>query len=210
MIYSILAFQLIYGAVVFGLTRNYYHREVAVDVPVDRLSDRPRTAPHGVPRTAPTTGVARLPGSERFTVEDARRMVASAPPDNDYGAGSSSTTSLEDLARRADQHFQEGLFERAAEEYSQLLAHAPDNIDLYNNLALTLHYMGRSPEAVENLEKGIALDSGNQRIWLTLGFVQTGVGNTAAASRAFGEAIEIDPGSQVGREASRLLAALPR
>ena len=51
-------------------------------------------------------------------------MVASAPPDNDYGAGSSSTTSLEDLARRADQHFQEGLFERAAEEYSQLLAHA--------------------------------------------------------------------------------------
>jgi len=53
-------------------------------------------------------------------------------------------------------------------------------------------------------------DSGNQRIWLTLEFAQTRVGNTEAASRAFGKAIEIDPRSQVGREASRLLAALPR
>jgi len=202
-ILAVVAFQVVFGAVVFMVTRNHYSRTSVPEVAM------PQDIPHGVsPRVSANTA-ALLPGSERITVEDARKMVKAEPAGSEPTYGAASNSNPEDLARVADQHFREGLYQKAAGEYARLLEYAPDNVDLYNNLGLTLHYVDRNPEAIGYLEKGIALDAGNQRIWLTLGFVQTSMGEVTAARRALLKAVELDPGSRVGLEAKRLLDDLP-
>ncbi len=116
----------------------------------------------------------------------------------------------ESPARIADQHFQQGLFQEAASECRRALEQAPDNVDLYNNLGLTLHYIDRSREAVDILELGIAADATYQRIWLTLGFVQLSERDANSARRALATAAELDPNSRVGLEAMRLLEEISR
>jgi tetratricopeptide (TPR) repeat protein len=194
---------LAYGAAVFTVTRNLYKRDSTPEVAM------PRAIPHGVPTGRSGNTSVLLPGSERITVDDALQMVRaeSAGSEPAYGAGSNSNP--EELGRVADQHFRQGLFQQAAAEYARALDYAADNVDIYNNLGLTLHHIGRSPEAIGYLQKGIALDASHQRIWLTLGFVQTNMGEVAAARRAFTKAVELDPQSRVGLEAKRLLGDLP-
>jgi cytochrome c-type biogenesis protein CcmH/NrfG len=58
--------------------------------------------------------------------------------------------------------------------------------------------------------QGITVDAAYPRIWLTLGFVQQGVGDVSAARVALARAAKLDPQSVVGREAKRMLAALPK
>ena len=202
-ILAVVAFQVVFGAVVFMVTRNHYNRTPVPEVAM------PLDIPHGVPARTSAENPVLLPGSERITVEDARKMVKAEPAGSEPTYGAASNSNPEDLARVADQHFREGLYQKAAGEYARLLEYAPDNVDLYNNLGLTLHYVDRNPEAIGYLEKGIALDDGNQRIWLTLGFVQTSMGEVTAARRALLKAVELDPGSRVGLEAKRLLDDLP-
>jgi len=162
--------------------------------------------PHPIPQGMPSKSTVSLPGSERITVDDARRLVEKGTGAESSGAAS---TGPEALSRDADRHFKEGLFQQAAAEYAHVLEQAPGNVDVYNNLGLTLHYVGRSEEAVEILEKGIAVDATHQRIWLTLGFVQSGLGDVAAARRSLSKAAELDADSRVGQEAKRLLDSLP-
>jgi Flp pilus assembly protein TadD len=133
-----------------------------------------------------------------------------ATKDNTSMPGTDRFDEPESLARIADQHFQEGLFREATSEYRRALEQAPDNVDIYNNLGLTLHYIGRSREAVDILEQGIAVDANNQRIWLTLGFIQLNRSDASRARHALVTAAELDPGSRVGREAMRLLDEVPQ
>ncbi len=200
---TVMAFQLAYGAAVFTVTRNLYERDSAAEVAM------PRAIPHGVPTGRSGNNSVLLPGSERFTAEDALQMVRAEPAGSESAYGAASNSDPEELGRVADRHFREGLFQQAAAEYARLLDYAADNVDVYNNLGLTLHHMGRSPEAIGYLQKGIALDASHQRIWLTLGFVQTNTGEVVAARRAFTKAVALDPQSRVGLEAKRLLDDLP-
>ena len=203
-ILAVMAFQLAYGASVFVVTRSLYEGESVAQVAM------PQGIPHGVPTERSAEKSVLLPGSERITVEDALQIVRAGAADSESAYGAGSNSNPEEMARVADQHFREGLFQEAAGEYARLLKYAPDNVDIYNNLGLTLHHIDRSPEAVGYLEKGIALNPNHQRIWLTLGFVQTGMGDVAAARRAFTKSVELDPGSRVGLEAKRLLDDLPK
>ncbi|MEE8303499.1 MAG: tetratricopeptide repeat protein [Candidatus Tectomicrobia bacterium] len=162
----------------------------------------PHPVPRGVVNKSP---VYYLPGSERITPDDAQRLVANRVS----GKNPAISASPEELSRAADRHFQEGLFQQAAAEYALVLEQAPHNLDVYNNLGLTLHYVGRSQQAVKTLEKGISVDATHQRIWLTLGFVQSSLGDVAAARRSLRTAAELDSDSRVGLEAKRLLDSLP-
>ena len=92
--------------------------------------------------------------------------------------------------------------------YEKLLALDPDNVDTLNNLGLTLHYVGRSDEARQRLNEGAALDPTYQRIWLTLGFVNSTLGNVADARAALNTAVGMDPDNDVGKSASRMLKEL--
>jgi len=203
---AIIAFQIVYGVAVFLITRQLYRDQpVATGQDQGMFQSRALGVPHSIPQGMQNRSTVSLPGSERFTLEDAERLVANRTS----GSNPATSTNPEELSRVADQHFLDGLYQQAAAEYARVLEQAPHNPDVYNNLGLTLHYVGRSQEAVETLENGIAVDATNQRIWLTLGFVQWGMGDVSAARPALTKAAELDSESRVGREAKRLLDELP-
>ncbi|MDH3932608.1 MAG: tetratricopeptide repeat protein, partial [Chromatiales bacterium] len=73
----------------------------------------------------------------------------------------------------------------------------------------TLHDRGRSDEALRWLNEGVAVDAGYQRIWLTLGYVNSQVGNTEEARAALTKAIDMNPDTDIGQSAANMLAQLP-
>jgi len=90
-----------------------------------------------------------------------------------------------------------------------LLAFNPDDGEIHNNLGLTLHYLGRSTEALDRLEEGAAVDPQNQRIWLTLGYVNSALGNTGQAREALTNAIQTGSDESIRQSAKKMLEALP-
>jgi tetratricopeptide (TPR) repeat protein len=183
--------QVAFGLAVFGLTRHYY---------LDRAGQNPDTAPG-----AAAVAAHPLPVVPAGTPEDdLARLIATFPgPAGQAGGGDPV-----ELARQGDLAFGNGEYPRAAELYAGALAAGDRDVNTYNSLGLTLHYLGRSGEALQVLGEGVALDAGYQRIWLTLGFVHGQLGHTDPAREALERAWDIDPESDVGRSAADLLKQL--
>lgn len=181
---SMVIFQIAFGFTVFALTREHY---------LDATG--PRVAANA-PRPAPMTGAGGLPQSDlaRFAT-----ATALQPPTNDPV----------EISRRADEFFKNQQFAQAAAEYERLIALSPESVETYNNLGITLHYLGRSNEAVQRLKEGIAIDPSHQRIWLTLGFVSGQLGQTEQSRTALTRAVEMNPDNDVGQSAAKMLAGLP-
>lgn len=177
-------FQLAFGLGVFALTRNHY----AQDAGAARAA-----AP--APSSASST---RPPADGKSEME---QLISSVP-------GPQANIDPFELASMADDAFDGQQFERAADLYHQLLMADPANVDTYNNLGLTLHYLGRSAEALGVLNEGVGVDPGYQRIWLTLGFVSAQAGQAAEARAALARAVELGADTEVGRSASDMLQAL--
>ncbi|MFQ5480269.1 MAG: tetratricopeptide repeat protein [Thermodesulfobacteriota bacterium] len=109
----------------------------------------------------------------------------------------------------ADTYFSLKRFDEAIGYYKKLLTLTPDNTDVYNDLGLSLHYLGKSREAVSALEDGIKKNPYNQRIWLTKGFVLAyGIGDLTKAGEAWKKARGIDPASSVGKAADNYLTQI--
>ena len=62
---------------------------------------------------------------------------------------------------------------------------------------------------IQILNEGITVEPTNQRIWLTLGFVNKGVGNVEEARAALTKAMEMSPDNEVGKSAASMLAEIP-
>ncbi|WP_428036486.1 tetratricopeptide repeat protein [Amphritea sp.] len=201
---TIVAFQIIFGLVVFGFTRQYYLSEPTLaatkpnlDWPVagQTLSSDLLTGTAG--RTASTMGSAAMGGA--------------GMSGNSVGA-TSDLSVLQDpveISRMANELFAKQDYQQAAKLYEKLLAFAPENADTYNNLGLTLHYIGRSDEALKMLDEGSIIDPSNQRIWLTLGFVSNQLGDTEKARTALQTAVDLGADTKVGESAAKMLAELP-
>lgn len=173
-------FQVAFGFAVFAVTRDYY-----------MTGD-----------TATTSNVPQpVAPADRFSSIDPSLITT-------LGNNAAFPQDPREVSRQADESFARGEYARAAELYEKLATLDPDNVDTLNNLGLTLHYTGRSQEALQKLNEGIAVDPKYQRIWLTLGFVNSSVGNTQAAREALNKAVAMDPESDVGRSASRMLDEL--
>ncbi len=114
----------------------------------------------------------------------------------------------ETMSLLANKYFANKQYAEAADLYGQLSALDPGNVDIQNNLGLTLHYINRSEEALTVLKKGSALNPGNQRILLTLGYVNKALGNLDEAKLSLQTARTIDPDNDVGRSASKMLSEL--
>lgn len=108
----------------------------------------------------------------------------------------------------ADKYFVNKQYAEAADLYGQLSALDPQNVIILNNLGLTLHYINKSQESLAVLKKGSALNPGNQRIWLTLGYVNKELGNLDEAKVSLETAERIDPDTDVGKSASQMLSEL--
>ena len=112
------------------------------------------------------------------------------------------------LAVLGDQYFEKRQYNQAIEIYKKVLEIAPTDIDTYNDLGLAYHYTNRSVMAIDTLKKGTEITPSYQRIWLSLGFVLLSTGNSEEARKALEKAAEMDPRSDVGQEAIRMIGSV--
>lgn len=177
-------FQIAFGLVVFAGTRYYYRAAPATSQVTAAILDRPWAA---LPFEA--SGAA---GGGEAVIDN---VLASRDP--------------VEISRLADELFTTRQYDGAARLYAELVRMAPDRADTYNNLGLTLHYLGRSDEALETLNKGVAVDANHQRIWLTLGFVNSQLGAVDDARQALTRAAELGEDEDVRQSALGMLEQLP-
>ncbi len=179
------AFEIAFGLAVFGITRQYY------------LSD---PTPGNARSSA--TGETLTRRSDTITESDLAQFGLLVPTQR-------STDDPVEMSRLANEYFGNGQYDRAAELYENLLAYGPNNVDTYNNLGLTLHYLGRSTESLQKLNDGVAIDPTHQRIWLTLGYVNSQLGNTEQARTALTNALQFGTDEEIKRSATEMLGNLP-
>lgn len=182
---SLLVFQVVFGLAIFAATRQYYISDSEL------AGVRPVVLPQSLPVWPDPVAVNSL---AQFTSSTPGELTSKDPIE---------------LSRQADAFFVNKQYNMAADLYEQVLALSPNNIDTYNNLGLTLHYLGRSTEALARLNEGVAMDPTHQRIWLTLGFVNSQLGNVEQARAALGTAAQMGADNEVGQSARTMLENLP-
>lgn len=178
-------FQLGFGFAVFAVTRDYYVQE-----PGRSNAHPPTTGQNAAawPNGIAANEIARLgvPAADPFASQDPLQ-----------------------LSRQADVYFANRQYAQAAEMYERLLAFSPNNAELLNNLGLTLHYLGRSDEALQRLGEGVAADPDNQRVWLTTGYVNGELGDIDRARSALTNATLIGDNESIRQSAQEMLNKLP-
>lgn len=182
---SMAVFQAFFGFTVFAITRDYYQQE----------SPNVRAHPSTISPSASTW--------QGIRANDLSRLAPAA-------LGDASAQDPAEISRQADDLFARRQYGQAANRYKRLLDFDPQNVEVHNNLGLTLHYLGRSDEALAYLDDGVALDSTNQRIWLTLGYVNSQLGNNDEARAALRKAAQIGDNESIRQSALRMLDELPQ
>ena len=183
-----MAFQVVFGLAVFAITRQYYVHPIFES--------------GNVGDDAPVVGQLLPEWADNIRRADLAQI---RPP-------ALSGRIIEDpveISRQANEFFANERYDRAADLYEQLLAFGPDNVDTINNLGITLYYLGRSTEALGRLNEGVAIDPTHQRIWLTLGFVNSQLGNIEQARTALSTAAQMGIDNEVGQSAASMLENLP-
>lgn len=115
------------------------------------------------------------------------------------------------LLRLADTYFDLKQFDEAATYYMKVSELKPENADIFNDIGLSLHYKGNSPEGLRYIDKGIKKNPYHQRIWLTKGFILAyGMGDLEGARQAWEKTKALNPDSRVGKAASDYLAQIAK
>ena len=178
-------FQVFFGLAVFAITREYYSQE-----------------PEAVPAHPWNVEQSASTWPQGFTESEIARLTS---PAGDVAA----MTDPVEIYRQANDFFVSKQYQQAAQLYERLIEFSPNDAEIYNNLGLTLHYLGRSDEALRWLNEGIAVDAQHQRIWLTLGYVNAQLGFTEQAKKALTKAIEVGENESIRQSATKMLEALP-
>jgi len=178
-------FQVAFGLAVFAITRQYYIHDQ------DKVSANKSVMEQPAPEWP-----------ERDMESELEQLISSYP-------GQPITQDPVVVLNRADEFYTNGQYDKAADLYQQLLATGSNDVNTYNNLGITLYNLGRSTEALRILNEGVAVDSSYQRIWLTLGFVNSQIGNTGQARLALTTAVQMGADTEVGRTATEMLGNLP-
>ena len=184
----LLVCQVFFGLVVFAVTREYYMPDTS--------------SPRGHTLTAAPAAPAASAWTRGMTASDVSRL--SSP-----GLVEPVLSDPAEISRQANQFFANRQYQNAAQLYEKLLTFAPNDAETYNNLGLTLFYLGRTDEALRRLNEGVAKDPGHQRIWLTLGYVNSQLGNTEAARVALTNATQRGDDEGIREAAQQMLGELP-
>lgn len=191
-------FQLVFGLAIFGITRDYYlegRLEGRGDLDGRSGGNRSAAAPSTSARASAVPPIDFSP--PKIPRLGSNALDASAP----RGPG--------EISRQAEMAFGAQQYEKAAGFYRELLAIVPDDAETHNNLGLTLHYLGRSKEALRALNEGVRADPEHQRIRLTLGYVNKQLGNDEAARKALMDATMIGSDAGIRKSAMEMLRDLP-
>ncbi len=182
---SMVVFQVLFGLAVFAITREYYASDAKIVSAHPSAINQPAVVwPNGITQTE----IARL-SSPTFENPATQDPV--------------------EIYRQAEQFFANRQYDQAAVSYERLLAFRPNDAEILNNLGLTLHYQGRPSEALRRLNEGVTADPNHQRIWLTLGYVNSQLGNTVQAREALTKASQIGTDESIRQSAIKMLEALP-
>lgn len=184
-----LALLFFYGFTVFAVTRDYYFRH----------PPRPAVADQA-------TSPAANPGGNQSALGE--RMRAALGADDAAVPREQLERDPALMAREADRLFVARRYPEAIALYRRLLELDPTDSDASNDLGLALHYSGDTDAALSILQAGAEAAPTFQRIWLSLGFIAAQAGNGEQARTALTRARELDPASEVGSEAQRLLDLL--
>jgi len=179
-------FQVVFGLAVFGITREIY------------LQDTQPVRGH----TGTVTPGAPPAWSRGLTATDISQL--SSP-----GLVEQMPEDPAEIYRRAEEFFGNRQYAQAARLYEKLLEFSPDDAEIHNNLGLTLFYLGRPDEALQRLNEGVAANPAHQRIWLTLGYVNSQLGNGDDARAALTKATETGGNASIREAAMEMLAELP-
>ena len=199
-------FLFFYGFAVFAVTRDYYIRHPP------RLSDAARVA-HSSPAATASGSARRVMTLKPATQRPQRlasgcgRRLARRRVATDLGIDRSSTD-LVALGDTADRLFAARRFEKAIPLYQRVLELEPADAETYNDLGLSLHYVGRADDALQVLQEGTELAPAFQRIWLSLGFVALQNEKPELARKALEQAEVLVPGTDIAAEATRLLGLI--
>jgi tetratricopeptide (TPR) repeat protein len=190
-------FEVAFGLTVFAATRHYYlsRQPPATELPAWAV---------GLGAALPSAAPA--PASPNSTPP----FAAASPPAATPATGGPGATDPNAMATRAEDAFNAGRYDEAAQLFQQLLILDPQNVELHNELGLTLHYAGRSDEALKVLAAGLAIDPNHQRSWLTTGFVNLQSGKTAEAHAALIKARDVGDNAEIRESAEKMLAGLPQ
>lgn len=178
-----IVFQIAFGVTVFAITREVYMQP---EQPVKASSTMVSKPWQGSAVGGPASGMAQPMPLGQVDLSDPEAM-----------------------SRQADDYFAAQQYDLAADLYQQLVNTGTSDANVYNSLGLTLHYLGRSGEALKVLNTGAGMDPAYQRIWLTLGFVNAQAGNVDEARKALQSAIDLGADNQIGLSAAEMLAQFP-
>jgi Flp pilus assembly protein TadD len=176
-----------YGFAVFAVTRDYYLRH----------PPRPSLATASTTATAGADAAA-LGAQLRAAAQDADSSLPAELLASDPAL----------LSQEADRLFAAQRFAEAVTLYRKALELDPTDAGSRNDLGLALHYAGNSQQGIEVLRAGADAAPDFQRIWLSLGFVAAQANQTEQAREALTRAQALDPDTDVGVEAARLLGLL--
>ena len=149
--------------------------------------------------------------SSATTIPVGARLPSSTAPSNSppLAASARPVEATRAIIADANKQFAAQDYEAAARSYIEVVRREPSNTDMRNNLAISLHYAGRSAEALDAAKDGLRMAPDHQRTLLTLGFIQRATGDQANARDSLTRAVAQDASSTVGLEAQRLLQSMP-
>jgi tetratricopeptide (TPR) repeat protein len=107
-----------------------------------------------------------------------------------------------------DLYFNANMYDKALALYKQAVDFNREDLAARNNLAICYHLVGKDKEAFDELNTALKMAPNSQNLWITLGVISYEVGKIQQARDSLKKAIAIDPTSEAGVKAQKMLKDL--
>jgi len=96
-------------------------------------------------------------------------------------------------------------YKKAVDQYRKYLGQNPGDVEVRIDLGYTYTKLSMFEVALRELQAVTAAAPNNQRAWLSLGYLYLNMSKIPEANDALQKSYNLDPGSDIGKEAKRLM-----
>ena len=157
------------------------------------------------PKEGAREGSAEAPPAREAGPAPAEAAPPAPPAEPAPGAGSDAA--YREALAAAESQYQSGAYLAAVAQYRRALAER-ETSEALAGLGRALYDARRPGEALEALERAVALDAANGPAWLALGEVRLAEGERAAARAAYSRYLQVAPGGAHAAEVREVLQRL--